>query len=72
MWCCLFLSLDVVLGLCMCEPSSQESLQHWIKELQDQYSCLSKAAIIYDLSDPETVDAQESDILDTQEKIAGQ
>lgn len=70
MYYSLSFSLDVVLGLCMCEPSSQESLQRWIRELQDKYSCLSKAAIIYDLSNSETVDAQDSDVQDKQGKIA--
>ena len=45
-----FLFPDVVLGVCMCNPPSQENLQCWIKELQERYSCLSNLNIIYDLS----------------------
>lgn len=49
-----FLPPDVVLGICMCHPASQEGLQCWIRKVQERYSCLSKASIIYDISKPET------------------
>ena len=52
---------DVVLGLCMCQPFRQESLQHWITKLQERYPTLAKATIIYDLSELPVEDAgQES------------
>lgn len=51
---------DVVLGLCMCKPFRQESLQLWINKLQERYPTLSKATIIYNLSELAEDASQES------------
>lgn len=48
-----------MLGLCMCQPFQQESLQRWITKLQERYPTLSKATIIYDLSELAVEDASQ-------------
>ena len=43
-----------VLGVCMCHPGSQESLQDWLGALQDTYPTLAKATVVYDIRKTES------------------
>lgn len=53
----------MVLGLCMCWPFHRESLQRWIRVLQEKYPKLSTATIIYDTTELEVAqNGQESDV----------
>lgn len=47
-----------VLGVCMCSAGQEKaSLQAWIGELQEKYPSLSKATIIYDITESEIRDS---------------
>lgn len=51
-----------VLGVCMCHPGSQESLQDWLSALQETYPTLAKATIVYNISKTEPSPSSDSSL----------
>ena len=52
-----FFSAGAVLGVCMCDPATQESLQDWLGALQETYPSLSKATVVYNIRKMESSDS---------------
>ena len=47
-----------VLGVCMCHPTSQDSLKLWLGSLQETYPTLANATVIYNTREPGTKETQ--------------
>ena len=58
----LFSTTGAVLGVCMCHPGSQESLQDWLTALQETYPTLAKATVIYNIRKTESPSSSDSNL----------
>ena len=65
--CVVYTSPGAVLGVCMCHPANQESLQDWLEALQQTYPSLAKATVVYNIRRTETEAEQSSN--DTTKKL---
>lgn len=45
----LILHAGIILGVCLCQPPTQESLTLWIQYLHNDYPQLKNATIVYDV-----------------------
>ena len=59
---CALITPGAVLGVCMCHPANQETLQDWLSALQETYPPLAKATVVYNIRKTEPLSSSDSNL----------